>query len=198
MFHNIPVPGEFYYSKNRNQYSHNLYVGTQYAATENLSITAQVGFEYSDNYNLPGFDNQSATQFQPTANIAATYVYLPGDYVQLGFTQSESPSDVAQANGNGNITLYQETSVLYASVNHQITPNLLGSIIGHYQFGEYQGGNFSGSGQSWYSLGLNLSYTINPHLSTEIGYNFDYADSGGGAAQSYARNREYLGVTGTF
>ncbi len=47
-------------------------------------------------------------------------------------------------------------------------------------------------------LGLNLSYTINPFASVEVGYNYDYANDGGGATTSYNRNRVYLGVTGSY
>ncbi len=187
-----------YFSDSRNEFSNYGYIGAQYAFNENLSATAQVGAQISDSYNLPSFDTQSSTFVEPYANLAVTYTYLPGDYAQLGFTQSESPTSIASTGSTAQgVTLFQETSVVYASVNHQITPKLLGSIIGHYQLGGYEGGA-AGSAQAWYSLGLNLSYAINPFLSAEVGYNFDYADSGGGVATSYARNREYIGITATY
>lgn len=190
-------PGQFFFSDNRNQYSQYLYLGVQYALAANLSISARAGFQYSDNYNLPSFDHQSTTSFNPYANIAATYTYLPGDYVQVGFTQSQNPTSQATPNSQNQITLYQETSVVYASINHQITPYLLGSIIGHYQYSTFVGGFFNNQAQNWYSLGLNLSYSFTPHLSAEIGYNFDDLVTDV-PNQGYTRNREYIGITGTY
>ena len=196
-----PLAGEVYFSDSRDSYSHYLYIGAKYSITENLSATAEAGIQVSDNYNLPSFDTQGSWSYQPYAQIAATYTYLPGSYVQAGFTESEDTSDIATSSGataaSQGIALFQETSVLYASVNHQITPDLLASVIGHYQYSTYQGGSVDGSGQAFYDVGLNLTYNINLYLSVEIGYNFDYVTAAGGL-QSYSRNREYVGITGTF
>lgn len=188
---------QYFFSENRNQNSQFVYLGAQYAATANLSVSGQAGFQYSDNYNLPSFDHQSTTAFNPYANIAATYTYLPGDYAQVGFTQSQNPTSEATPNSNNEITLYQESSVVYASLNHQITPYLLGSIIGHYQYSRFVGGNFNNDAQNWYSLGLNLSYAFTPHVSAEIGYNFDDLITAV-PGQNYTRNRYYFGVTGSY
>ena len=190
--------GNFYYSDSLNSMSHYLYVGANYTVTEDLSVSARVGVQLSDNYNLPSFDDQSAWSYQPYAQIAATYTYLPGSYVQVGFTQSENSSDTPNPDSsNGSIALYEESSVLYGSINHQITPDLLASLVGHYQYSTYQGGANDGENQSYYDAGFNLSYTIDPHLSVEIGYNFDYVTASAGL-QSYSRNREYIGVTGSY
>lgn len=186
---------DIYYSSDLDSYSHYLYVGVTYAITENLSAQAQVGAQYTYNDDLPSWDNQSKSNVTPYANVAATYIYLPGDYAQVGFTQSENSTDTPNTSGNGNITLYEESSVLYASINHQITPFLLASIIAHYQYSDLYGG--AGGSQSFYNLGLNLSYTINQYLSAEIGYNFDYLAAGGGQ-QSYSRDRAYIGMTAAF
>lgn len=191
--------GEYYYSDNRDQWSQSVYVGGQYAAMANLSVSAQAGFEISDNYNLPSFDSsQSPYSYEPYANIAVTYTYMQGDYVQLGFTQSESSSATSDVDVyNGSLTLYTESSVLYATINHQITPNLVASIIGHYQYSSYVDGNNSGAGQDWYSLGVNLSYTFNPHLSAEIGYNCSYLTTAG-PLYGYTDSQGYFGITATY
>jgi hypothetical protein len=49
----------------------------------------------------------------------------------------------------------------------------------------------------FYNLGLNLAYTISTHFSADIGYNFDYLQSGV-AGRDYTRNRVYLGITATY
>jgi Putative beta-barrel porin 2 len=196
---NIPAPGVFdvYYSNYRNSMSHNIYVGGQYAMTASLSILANAGFQYVDNYNLPSFDHQDSGSYQPTANIAITYTYLPGDYVQVGFTQAQNSSATSDVSGSGSLTLYQETSVLYATVNHQITPKLTGSLIGHYQYSTYVGGANDGEPQNWYTFGLNLAYALNPFVSVDAGYNFYYLTKTG-PLPGYSRNVGYASVTATF
>ncbi len=154
-FLGAPVPGEFYYSDSRNALSNYGYVGANYAITTGLSASLQAGVQYVDNYNLPSFDTQPSSSPQPYANLAITYNYLPGDYVQGGFTESVSSSSISQVDQQtGYITLFDQSTVLYASINHQITPYLLASVIGHWQYSKYEGGQFDGSAQSWYSFGL--------------------------------------------
>ena len=191
------IPGHFYYSSDRNSISHNVYIGTQYAMTANLSILANAGFQYVDNYNLPSFAHQDSGSIQPTANIAVTYTYLPGDYVQVGFTQAINSSATSDVSGTGSLTLYQETSVLYATINHQITPKLTGSLVGHYQYSTFVGGANDGEPQDWYTFGLNLAYAINPLISVDAGYNFYYLTQTG-PLQGYSRNVGYASVTASF
>lgn len=186
-----------YNSDNRDAMSHNLYVGTQYAMTANLSVLANAGFQYVNNDNLPSFAHQDSGSIQPTANIAVTYTYLPGDYVQVGFTQAINSSATSDVSGNGSLTLYQETSVIYATLNHQITPKLTGSVIGHYQYSTFVGGANDGEPQDWYTLGLNLAYAVNPLISVDAGYNFYYLTKTG-PLEGYSRNVGYASVTASF
>jgi hypothetical protein len=189
---------KFYFSDNLNSYSHYVYVGGTYIFNQSLTANLQVGVQYTDNDNLPSFDSQSSGNFQPYAQASATYTYLPGSYVQIGLTQSQNSSDSPSVNGStGSLATYEETTVLYGSVNHQITPFLTGSVIARYQYSAYHGGAIDGDSQSLYDLGLNVSYAINPHLSAEVGYNFDYLDAGQ-VLSSYHRNREYVGITATY
>jgi Putative beta-barrel porin 2 len=189
---------KFYFSQNDNSYSHYIYVGGQYAFSQNLSASLQIGVQYTVNYNLPSFDGQSSDNFSPYAQAALTYTYLPGSYVQVGLTQSQNSSDTPSVNqSNGSLTTYEESTVIYGSINHQITPFLLGSATARWQYSDWHGGADDGGSQSLYDLGLNLSYSFNQHLSAEIGYNFDYLD-GGQLISSYHRNREYIGITAAY
>jgi hypothetical protein len=192
-----PVSGNFYYSGDRNNRSQNIYVGAQYSVTENLSTSLQVGGQYTDNYNLPSFDHQSTSQWTPTANLVATYTYLPGDYIQAGFTESLGSSDISQVNSGGELTLNTENSVVYASINHQVTPKLLASLIGHYQYSKYNAGAFDNGAQNWYSFGLNLTYNFMPWLSGELGYNFDDLITAV-PNSNYVRSRVYFGFTASY
>jgi hypothetical protein len=193
-----PVDGNVYYSSDLDNVTHSIYVGGQYAFNESLTASLQVGAQIVDNDNLPSWDNQSVWNVTPYGNAAITYTYLPGSYVQLGVTQSENSSDISSPNPTtGALTLYEESTVVYGSVNQQITPFLLGSVIGRYQYSSWHSGAYAGGAQELYDLGLNLSYTINEHLSAEVGYNLDYLASGSGVS-SYARNRGYIGITASY
>ncbi|HEV2318515.1 MAG TPA: outer membrane beta-barrel protein [Verrucomicrobiae bacterium] len=194
----VPQFNEIYYSDSRNQISHNIQIGAQYSATANLSILAWAGVGFYDNYNLPAFDTQPSTSIQPTANIVATYTYLPGDYVQVGFTESAAEVATADVNtSSGALTEYQEASVLFASVNHQITPKLTASLTGHYQYSTFVSGNNDGEAQDWYSFGINLAYEFTPWVSADIGYNAYYLTTTA-ALPGYSRNVGYASVTASF
>jgi hypothetical protein len=186
-----PVP---YYSDNRNSRSYFGYVGVQRNVLANLSFTGKAGIQYSDNYNDPS----GATSLNPYADISLIYTYLPGCYAQVGFTQTENATDqVSIDQNNGSIAMYTESSTVYASVNHKLTPKLLGSVIGRWQHSAYSGGLYNNQADDYYNLGLNLSYSFTPHFSADAGYNLDNLVSqipGNG----YIRNRVYLGVTAAY
>ena len=78
-----------------------------------------------------------------------------------------------------------------------MTPKLLGSLIGQYQYSTFHDGQFNSQSAKFYNAGLNLTYTFNRHLSSELGYNFDWYTTPA-PGQGYTRNRIYLGVTATY
>ena len=189
-------PVVYYMSDNRDNRSQYVYAGAQYNPLDNLNVGVRAGVQYVDYYNPPA-TVPSTDQLSPYADLSATYTYLPGSYLQFGFTQTRNATDVAAISGN-KITLDQESSIIYAVLNHQITPKITGNVTGKIQYSTFNGGLYDNQSQTWYSLGLNLAYAFNQHVSTEIGYNFDDLTSGGSQAPGYERNRVYLGVTGTY
>jgi len=194
---NNPImPASPIQSDNRDSRSHIVYLGAQYTPLDNLTLAANAGIQYADYYN-PAPGTPSTSQISPYAKLSGTYTYLPGSYVQLGFTQSRNATDIVAPTASGKIAEDEESSVIYGSLNHQITARLAASLTGQIQYSTFNGGTFDGTSETWYSMGLNLAYTINPHLSTEIGYNFDDLTSQV-PGQKYDRNRVYLGVTGTY
>ncbi|MGH7951665.1 MAG: outer membrane beta-barrel protein [Limisphaerales bacterium] len=186
-------PSGFAFSKDRDNRSQIGYVGTQWDILPNLSLAGKVGAQYTEDYNEPS----SPSTFAPYVTSSLTYTYLPGDYVQIGFNQARNATDVYAPNAKGQVTLDQESSLVYASINHKITPKLLGTLIGQLQYSTFNGGLYNNDAETLYSLGLNLSYTFTPHLSADAGYNYDdlTSDIGG---RGYSRNRVYIGLTAAY
>ncbi|HEU6447876.1 MAG TPA: outer membrane beta-barrel protein [Verrucomicrobiae bacterium] len=189
----VIAPG--YTSSDRDNLSHYGYVGLSYLIMPNLSLIGKGGFQYTDFYNDPS----GTTSFGPYANISLTYTYLPGSYAQLGLTHSRNATDQIQYDSiNKSITLDQESTLVYATINHKITPYLLATVIGQLEYSVFNGGALNNSSEVYYGVGVNLSYAINPHLSAEVGYNFDKVNALARTGLSYARDRFYVGVTGTY
>jgi len=184
----------YYYSSNRDYDQHTGYLGIEHEFTANLSGTARVGASYNDAYADPLYPSSSWT---PYADLSLTYTYIPGSYVQFGFTHDINSTDQVAPDSGGHITQYAESSVVYLDVNHRFTPKLIGTAIGRVQYSTYQGGAASSDDLTDYSLGLNFTYQINQHFSVDLGYNFDDIVSGL-AGYEYSRNRVYLGVTATY
>jgi hypothetical protein len=187
-------PTSFLYSDNRNSRSYFGYVGLQRNMLANLNWTGKVGVQYSDNYNDPS----SATSVNPYADISLVYTYLPGCYAEVGFTQTQNATDqISYDPNNGSIAMSTESSTVYGSINHKLTPKLLGTVIGRWQHSIYNQGLNNNQADDYYSLGLNLSYSFTPHFSADAGYNLDnYVSQISG--NGYTRNRVYLGVTAAY
>ncbi len=187
------------YSNARNSYTHTVYLSYQRNLTDTLKFTAMGGAQINDNYNDPSHQTGGVN---PYADISATYLYAPGSSVQFGFTHSLNTAYIPQYGGNyistnnGSIG-YQESSTVYVNVNHQITSKLVGLVGARYQNSAFQGGAADTQSENYYSVVANLNYSINRHLSVEIGYNYDQVESVQ-SFSSYSRNRYEIGITGTY
>jgi hypothetical protein len=188
-----PATSSYYFSESRNSRSYFGYVGIQRSMLANLSFTGKAGVQYTDNYNDPS----ASTSLNPYADLSLIYTYLPGSYAQIGFTQTQNATDQVTPDSNGHITLDTESSTVYASINHKLTPKLLGTIIGRWQHSIYNGGLYNNQAVDYYNLGANLSYSFNQHFSADAGYNFDdFVSQIPGS--NYTRNRIYLGVSAAY
>jgi hypothetical protein len=188
------VPGGVYYSKDRDNRSHYVYVGIQHNLLANLSVSAKVGGTYTEYYNDP----LSSPSTSPYAEVSATYTYLPGSYAQIGFSHQRNATDVINpSTTDGRITQDQESSLLYASINQHITQKFLATLIGSWQYSTFNEGAFNDQSDKTYSFGLNLNYAFTKHFSAEAGYNYDNLQSSI-AGRGYSRNRVYLGVAAAF
>jgi len=192
---NFATPGTFLMSDNRNQQSQFVYLGGQYTPLDNLNLQGQAGVQYVDYNNAaPGYSSNN--HYSPYANLSGTYTYLPGSYFQMGFTESRTATDIIAANASS-YTQDQLSSTVYAVLNHSFTPRVIGSLNGQIQYSTFYGGTVDGESQTWYGIGINLAYIFNPHLSADIGYNYDDVTSIT-VQPGYNRNRVYVGVTGTY
>jgi hypothetical protein len=184
-----------YRSDARDSMSHTAFLGLKRQLTPNITGSISAGASYTDNYNDP---LNHDTSFSPYGDLNLSYTFVPGSYVQLGVSHNINSTDVVQPSlTTGKITQYQESTVVYADLNHKFTPKLAGTLIGRFQNSQYNGGYSDGSNDQSYGVGINLHYQINQHFSTEVGYNFDDLISGLGG-RSYERNRVYLGLTASY
>jgi hypothetical protein len=184
-----------YYSADRDTRTQYGYLGIQQQFTPNLSMVLRAGASATDTYNDPLYPG---TTISPYADLSISYTYIPGSYVQLGFTEDVSPTDVVAPNSQGQITQFSTASVVYFDVNHQFTKKLTGTAIVRAQFSNFQGGAASSSTQTDYGLGLNLTYQINQFLAVDAGYNYDYYGGVTGFYSSANRNRVYLGLIANY
>jgi hypothetical protein len=195
----VIVPGSDIYSKTRDNRSHTGYVGADIDLLANLRFEGQAGIQYFDYYNSATTTASAESEVDPYADISLTYTYLPGSYLQLGFTEKQNATDVAAVtlNGKGQVTQGEQSSTVYGSINQQILPKLTGSLIGTYQYGTFSQGGDSGEVDNYYGFGVNVTYAFNRHFSAEAGYNYDDLTSDV-SDRGYSRNRVYLGVTAAY
>ena len=189
-----PTFNGVYHSGDRDSDSQYGYVGIEHQFTPNLSANIRAGATYTDVYADPLFPS---TSWSPYADISLTYTYIPGSYLQFGFTHDISSTDQVMADSSGKLTQYANDSVIYIDVNHRITSKLVATIIGRVQYSTYEGGAASSMDETDYSVGVNLGYSINQHFSVDIGYNFDDVVTQI-AGYQYDRNRVYLGLTANY
>jgi len=183
-----------YHSSDRDSLTHYGYLGIEHQFTANLSGTLRGGASFTDSYNDPLFPT---TSWAPYVDLSLQYTYLPGSYVQIGFTHDINSTDQVAPNTAGQLTQYAESSVLYADINHKITSKLTATVIGRMQYSTYQGGAASSDDETDYSLGVNLTYQFTQHFSADAGYNYDNVVTSI-AGYSYSRNRVYLGLTANY
>jgi hypothetical protein len=195
IFSPYPLYNEYLidYSQARDNRSYIGYVGFQHNLLPNLNVSAKGGVQYTEYYNDP----LSTPSVAPYVVMSASYTYKPGSYAQIGFTQGRTATDVIAPDASGRLTLDQESSVVFASINHQLTPKLAGSILGNWQYSTFNEGAYNGQPDISYHLGLSLFYSFTPHFSADAGYNFDDYQSNI-YQRGYTRNYVYLGVTAAY
>jgi len=182
------------YSKARNSRQHTGYVGAEHSFSPQLKGSIRAGASYTEYPN----DNTVDASWTPYVNASLRYHYTELSYIEGGFSYDRNATDVVGGGSPSALTLDAESAVIYASVNHAITPHLVASLIGQFQNSHYNGGTFDSNDEQYYLLGLNLAYRFNQYFSTEVGYNYDRLESSSAINRTFDRNRIYIGVTATY
>ena len=124
----------------RNYHDHKVYAGVDHTFNPDFTISVRGGGEYADYYNSPN----GGSNFAPYGNLDLRYRFGADSYIDAGVQQKYNQTDVAAYN--------TEASIVYASVNHAFTPQLVGSVMGQFQYSRYNGQAILGlpdfSGQS--------------------------------------------------
>lgn len=188
----------------RDSDSHYVYAGLDHAFTPTLQGSVRLGAQFTKFVNAD--DNPRSTiddATSPFADANLSYGYAEGSHFQIGVKHERNRHDLAYGTAvvPNDPILDQEQTVVYASVNHQLTAKLNGSLVGHYLNGTYEGGgtNVDGKNDEYWAFGLSLDYAINPYLAAEAGYNFDDYESGVlSEFRSYDRNRVYVGLRASY
>lgn len=187
------VPSTIVTSDMRNNRGHYFYAGVDQTFSPDLSGSLRAGARYTDFYNDPN----NTSSWTPYMQASLKYFYRTASSVEVGFTYDRSASDIV---GSGpDFVTDSDTAVAYASLTHQITQKIYGTLVGTYQHQMYNGGGptYDGKADNYYIFGANLSYRFNPHWSANLGYNFDCLDSQI-PGRNFTRNRVYAGVTAAY
>ena len=182
------------FSRQRDSREHTGYVGVEHSFSPEFKAAGRVGASYTEYYNDPGV----SSSWTPYVNLTLKYNYMPQSYVQAGFSFDRNATDVVGAGLPGTLTLDAESAVVFLTLNHAITSQLFGNLIGQFQNSHYHGGTFDKNDEQYYLLGLDLEYRFNQYFSAHVGYNYDRLESSSALNRTFDRNRVYVGVTATY
>ena len=191
---NLFYPATYVMSDIRDVRANYVYLGADHNFRPDLTGSFRAGASYNDYYN----SDTSQNNWAPYALVSLRYTYNPGSYAEAGFTYDFTSGNVFTGTVlSPTVTMGAYAASLYASLHHQITGKLAGTMMVQYQNDQYYGGSVNNQMQQYFLIYLGLTYQFNPYISAEVGY--DYDDVWGDIAyQNYDRNRVYVGVTASY
>jgi hypothetical protein len=167
-------------------------VGLDQSITSRLVASLRVGGQIMDWSNASGAGRGSASN--PYVDASLIYSYSEASTAQIGVRHGRNATDVIAA-------LDQQSTMVYGSLNHQITGALRGSLSGQFQNAEFvgisSGDAIDGLSETLVSVGVTLNYRINAYLSAETSYFFDRLSSDI-LLRDFTRNRVFLGVRAVY
>jgi len=161
--------------------------------SKDLTLSLRAGAQVVDYYN----DSQTDNTTSPYGQVTLSYQYLPGSTVSAGWTYQHSATDVVAPDSSGEITQDQESSVLFAAVNHRFDAKWSATLNGFWQASTYNGGAYDGDTDNFLGASVGLNYQFTRNLAGNVGYNYttlisDLPD------REYDRNVVFVGVTATY
>lgn len=179
-------------SSSRDYTSHYGYVGLEHTFRPDLTGSIRGGVRFTDYYNSPNDDSSVS----PYVQASLRYLYAQNSSLEVGVSHDQSATDAFTIQGDS-ITTDADALRVYASLTHQITPDLTGSLTGTFQNNSYNGGTIDGDTEQYYILNAALTYHFTPNLAGTLSYNFDHVESEQGLRE-YDRNRIFLGAVFTY
>ncbi|MFM2294144.1 MAG: hypothetical protein RLZZ350_557 [Verrucomicrobiota bacterium] len=181
--------------KARDSHTHRVYAGVEHKFVSNLTGSVKAGADFFalDNAarysSFSGSTNVTSSTVSPFIEASMRYVYLAGSFVEVGFKHERNQTDVNAVD--------EESSSVYSTISHRITPKLTGTLTGRYNHGEFFTGSSSSTtknNEDTVLLGIDFKYQFTRNFSSQVGYNYDgiCSDIDG---RGYDRNRIFWGVT---
>lgn len=167
------------------------FIGLDQSITARLVASVRVGGQMISwvNDDLAGRSSAS----NPYVDASMTYAYAEASNAQLGIRHGRNATDVIAA-------LDQQSTAVYAAINHQITGDLRASLTGQLQNASFvgsKGSSVNDLGETLGSVGVTLNYRINPYLSAETSYFFDRLSSDI-LIRDFTRNRVFVGFRAVY
>ena len=188
-------------SSARDSESHFIYAGVDHRFSPELSASARVGAEFTDYVNASLYSPGSHTTTSPFADANIKYDFAKNSSAVVGVRHQRNPTDAIFPDSTGRFTFDQESTLLYASLGHQFTARLRGTLNGQYQNSSFKGGAIDSQKEDLYGVGIGASYMLTDYLYAEASYFYDKVTSASGtvlALRDYTRNRVFFGIRATY
>jgi hypothetical protein len=186
-------PSTLVFSKDRDSRQHYAYVGLNHSFRPDLTASVRGGARHVEYYNDP---SGTGSSWGPYALASLRWTYLPESYLEAGVSHDLNATDVIGLTGNS-FTTDEESTVVYLSLRHKITPKLSGNLNAQFQDSTFRGGSVDNASERYYLVGLSAEYRFAPNLSAEAGYSYDRVDSDI-SFRSFDRNRVYIGIKASY
>ncbi len=177
-----------YFGVNNDSQTHFLLAGFDYSASQRLHASLRAGVEFREYFNTTGDETS------PYAEANVTYSLSRDSSIGLSSRYSIEEGDLSVDNTAA------DTFRIGLDYNQNITPRInvyLGLYYTHTFYETPLTKNTGSFDEDTYDVSAGARYSINRHLSAEIGYTHTSFDSGL-EDRSYDRNRYFAGVRLSF
>src|SRR5207249_774457 len=122
------------YSADRNDRENYFYFGADNTFSPTLTGSFRLGGRYVNYYNDASGGNNG---WGPYFLLNVQYTYNPQSYLEAGISTDLNATDSFSVQGDS-ITQTEESTVVHGSINHAISPKLIGSVVALFQYSVFQ------------------------------------------------------------